>query len=162
MPIDDVVAPLDFSAWWTITGIALIVAIAAWLVFVFVHTRHRPTEAALPATPPPAAYAAGGDPFVDLRLKYLAQVDEAERAFADQEIDVRELHLRLSAIVREFAGLRRGVDTSVMTLTDIEHLTGAGRLANLIAAYYHPSFSQHSDGSGAESLDGARTVISSW
>ena len=67
MPIDDLVAPMDFSAWWTVTGIALIVAIAAWLVFVFVHTRHRPTEAALPPAPPPAAYAAGGDPFVDLR-----------------------------------------------------------------------------------------------
>ena len=162
MPTDDIVAPLDFSVVWTLVAIALIVAIAAWLAFVFIHTRHRPTEGALPPAPPPAAYAAGGDPFVDLRLRYLAQVDEADRAFQAHEIDVRELHLRLSAIVREFAGLRRGVDTSVMTLTDIEHLTGAGRLANLIAAYYHPSFSQHSDGSGAESLDGARTVISSW
>ena len=162
MPTDDIVGPLDFSVWWTVTGIALIVAIAAWLVFVFVHTRHRPTEAAQEPTPPPSAYAAGGDPFVDLRLKYLAQVDEADRAFNAQEIDVRELHLRLSAIVREFAGLRRGVDTTVMTLTDIEHLTGAGRLANLIAGYYHPAFSKCTADSGVESLDGARTVISSW
>ena len=162
MPIDEIVAPLGFSVWWTITGIALIVAIAAWLVFVFIHTRHRPTEAALTSAPPQAAYAAGGDPFVDLRLKYLAQVDEADRAFHTQEIDVRELHLRLSAIVREFAGLRRGVDTTVMTLTDIEHLAGAGRLANLIAGYYQPAFSRVSTDSGAESLDGARTVISAW
>ena len=162
MPTDDIVGPLDFSIWWTITGIALILAIAAWLVFVFVHTRHRPSEAAQAPTPPPAAYAAGGDPFIDLRLKYLAQVDEADRAFNAQEIDVRELHLRLSAIVREFAGLRRGVDTTVMTLTDIEHLTGAGRLANLIAGYYQPAFSKFTADSGVESLDGARTVISSW
>ena len=162
MPIDDLVAPVDFSVWWTITAIALIAAIATWLVFVFVHTRHRPTEGALPPSPSPAAYAAGGDPFVDLRLKYLAQVDEVDRAFHAQEIDVRELHLRLSAIVREFAGLRRGVDTSVMTLTDIEHLTGAGRLANLIAGYYQPAFSKFTSETGAESLDGARTVISGW
>lgn len=162
MPIDDIVAPVDVSVWWTVLGIALIAAIAAWLVFVFVHTRHRPTEAALPPTPPPAAYAAGGDPFVDLRLRYLTQVDEADRAFQAQEIDVRELHLRLSSIVREFAGLRRGVDTSVMTLTDIEHLTGAGRLANLIAGYYQPAFSKFTVESGVESLDGARLVISSW
>ena len=162
MPTDDIVAPLGFSAWWIVTGIVLIVAIAAWLVFVFVHTRHRPTASASTTAPPPATYAAGGDPFVDLRLKYLAQVDEADRAFQAHEIDVRELHLRLSAIVREFAGLRRGVDTTVMTLTDIEHLAGAGRLANLIAAYYQPAFSRVSADSGAQSLDGARTVISSW
>ena len=162
MPTDDIVAPMDFSVWWTITGIALTVAVAAWLVFVFVHTRHRPTEGVLPPAPPPSAYAAGGDPFVDLRLRYLAQVDEADRAFTAHEIDVRELHLRLSAIVREFAGLRRGVDTTVMTLTDIEHLAGAGRLANLIAGYYQPAFSKDSPDSGAQSVDGARTVISSW
>lgn len=162
MPLDDLVPPMDASIWWTVVGVALIAAIAGWFVFVFVHTRHRPTEAALPPTPPPSAYAAGGDPFVEMRLRYLAQVDEADRAFHADEIDVRELHLRLSTIVREFAGLRRGVNTSVMTLTDIEHLTGAGRLANLIATYYQPAFSRATAESGEQSVEGARTVISSW
>lgn len=162
MPVDDIVAPVAFSAWWAILGLVLVTVVVAWLVTLFVITRRRPEEEPLSTVPPPATYAAGSDPFVDLRVTYLARVDEVERAFRAEEIDVRELHLRLSTIVREFAGLRRGVDTSVMTLTELEHLTGAGRLANLIARYYQPSFARTTTETGDEGLDGARTVISSW
>lgn len=162
MPVDDIVAPVDFSAWWAWTGALLLTAVVAWWVVVFVITRRRPEESAAASPPPPQTYAAGSDPFVDLRVAYLAKVDEVDRAFHAHEIDVRELHLRLSSIVREFAGLRRGVDTSVMTLTDLEHLTGAHRLANLVARYYQPSFARSTDETGVEGLDGARTVISSW
>lgn len=162
MPIDDVIDPVAFSDWWAWAAVLLILVVTVWLVVLFVVTRRRSDEDRVLDSPPPATYAAGSDPFVDMRVLYLGKVDEVERAFHAQEIDVRELHLRLSAIVREFAAKRRGVDTSVMTLTELEHLTGAGRLANLIARYYQPAFARTTEETGIEGLDGARTVISSW
>ncbi|PFG34998.1 hypothetical protein [Sanguibacter antarcticus] len=162
MPIDDIVDPVAFSAWWAWTGVALLVAVTVWLVVLFVVTRRRSDEDQVREPLPPATYAAGSDPFVDVRVLCLTKIDEVERAFYAEEIDVRELHLRLSTIVREFAGRRRGIDTSVMTLTDLEHLTGAGRLANLIARYYQPAFARTTQETGVEGLDGARTVVSSW
>lgn len=160
MPIDDLVGPQAFSPWWAITGAAVIALLAAWVVVVLVLTRHRPVDQT--GGKPEVTFSPGADPFRDLRALYLGQVDEASRAFHAQEIDVRELHLRLSGIVRGFAGRRRGVDTTVMTLTDIENLTGAGTLANLIAYYYQPAFSETTTVTGVESVEGARTVISTW
>lgn len=160
MPIDDLVGPQAFSPWWAIVGVLLIALVAAWLIVVLVLTRHRPP--APQAADPSFALSPGADPFRDLRTTYLAQVDEASRAFHAGEIDVRELHLRLSTIVRGFAGRRRGVDTTVMTLTEIESLTGAGSLASLIAYYYQPAFSEATTATGVESVEGARTVITTW
>lgn len=160
MPIDDLVGPQAFSPWWAITGVLVIALLAAWVIIVLVLTRHRPP--APQAQDPSTVLSPGADPFRDLRTTYLSQVDEASRAFHAGEIDVRELHLRLSTIVRGFAGKRRGVDTTVMTLTDIERLTGAGSLATLIAYYYQPAFSEATTATGVESIDGARTVITTW
>lgn len=160
MPVDDIIAPHAASLWWTVSGLLALLAIGGWIVAVLVATRRRPEKAA-PAEPT-ATFAEGDDPFATLRGTYLAKVEIAAVAFSAEKIDVRELHLRLSMIVREFAGHRRGVDTTVMTLTEIEGLTGAGHLANLIARYYQPSFSESSADSGIESIAGARTVISQW
>jgi hypothetical protein len=161
VPVDDIVSPQNASVWWLITGLILIAVVAGWYVFVFVNTRHRPPKPD-PNDQPLVDYSKPGDPFAALRMKYLAKVDAVAQEFANKTIDVRELHLRLSTIVREFAQVRRGVDTTVMTLTEIEQLPGVGSLASLISYYYQPSFARQTAMTGLESIDGAREVISRW
>ena len=151
--------PVTFSWWWDLVAAAAVLLVIGWIVAVLVLTRRRTPEPDLEALLGPY-----GDRFATVRPLYLEQVDAVERRYRDGELDVRGLHLALSAVVRDFATVRRGVDARVLTLSDLRRLDGARHLAGLIETYYRPAFAQ----GGApeihpeQSIHGARTVISQW
>ncbi len=70
--------------------------------------------------------------------------------------------------MRGFATGRLGQDASSMTLSEIQQLAEAGRLTQLIARYYRPSFADHDNDPAARSTDGedsidrARAVVRGW
>ena len=162
MPVDDLYGPVTYSWWWTLVGGLAIAAVVTWIVVVLVRT--RPGGAPPLPPPPPALMARPGDAFATVRPVYLAKVDAVERRYTAGELDARGLHLELSAVVRDFATIRRGVDATVLTLSEIRRIEGARRLAGLIETYYRPSFARYgTDGaSTGAAVEGARRVIRQW
>ena len=162
MPVDDLYGPVAYSWWWTlVAGLALLV-VAGWIVGVVLATRRRGAPDLPPR--PPELHAGPGDQFAAVRPVYLSRVDAVERRFLAGELDPRGLHLELSAVVRDFATVRRGVDASVLTLTELRRVEGTRRLAGLIETYYRPAFAQNgaAGASTDAAIDGARRVISQW
>jgi hypothetical protein len=159
VPVDELTGPVVYSWWWLVLGLLAMVAVVAYLAWAFRRTRPRPrpvTDGALP-------YRVG-DRFAEVRPVYLARVDAVEQRYRRGDLDARGLHLELSAVVRDFATVRRGVNASVLTLSELRRVQGTRRLAALIESYYRPAF----DRTGPEtvsvdgSLDGARRVIRQW
>lgn len=161
MPADELYGPVALSGWWTVVGVGVMLLAIAWVVIALRISRRRLN---VPPPPPPSVPARRNDTFAAVRPIYLARVDAAEARFDAGELDARGLHLELSAIVRDFATVRRGVNARVLTLSELRRVDGAKRLASLIESYYRPAFARYG-GAGAsveKSLAGARRVISQW
>lgn len=179
MPDDELYAPALYSGWWAALGVVLVLLVVGWVVFALVSTRASAQEKASRFAPPwsaPGLY----DPFAGLRVEFESRLDAVEATYLAGGLDERGLHLALSKEVRGFASGRLGVDASVLTLSEIEHMTGTQHLTRLIARYYHPSFAEdvaqdvaqdvgpptgHEQGgtpTGKESIDRARSVVRTW
>ncbi|MCO7273755.1 MULTISPECIES: hypothetical protein [Cellulosimicrobium] len=167
MPVDELVDPVGYSGWWTVLGIVLILAAAAVVFLVIWLTR---ASAAEKAVPPPAPRLPTGpyDPYASLRAEYERRLDVVAERFRAGELDERALHLALSAEMRGFATGRLGQDASSMTLSEIQQIGEAGRLTQVIARYYRPSFADHDNDPAAratdaeDSIDRARSVVRGW
>ncbi|WP_149203507.1 hypothetical protein [Actinotalea subterranea] len=162
MPTDELNDPVLYSWLVTVAGVLLMVAVVVYLVWAVRSTRARPEDQPPPLLPLTPGY--GGDRYASVRPVYLARVDEVEHRFRTGDLDARGLHLELSAVVRDFATVRRGVDARVLTLSDLRRIGGAKRLASLIESYYRPAFARSgaTEASPEHALDGARRVIRNW
>jgi hypothetical protein len=167
VPVDELVDPVGYSGWWTVLGIAAILAAAAVVFLVIWLTRARAEEKAAPP-PGPLPPAGPYDPYAELRAEYEKRLDAVAERFRAGELDERTLHLALSAEMRGFATGRLRRDASSMTLSEIQQLGEAGRLTQLIARYYRPSFADHDNDPAArstdaeDSIDRARSVVRGW
>ncbi|MEK8227145.1 hypothetical protein NKG05_15325 [Oerskovia sp. M15] len=140
-------------------------------VRVPVHARVRGGEGPVGA---PRPSAGGYDAYAGLRAEFEAHLDAVEQRYLAGDLDERTLHLALSKEVRGFASGRLGVDASVLTLSEIEHMTGTQHLTRLIARYYRPSFAEYDvdpsllrdeqggTRTGKDSIDRARSVVRTW
>ncbi|WP_265520125.1 hypothetical protein [Oerskovia flava] len=167
MPVDEIYPPVDYPWWWAAIGVALILLVVVWVVIVLRRTRASAEEKS--AAPPSAPFQSHRiDSYAALRATYDKRLDEVERRFRAGELDERALHLTLSTEVRGFASQRLGIDASILTLSEIERLNGAGRLTQLISRYYRPAFAEYdvdpvdAAGTSAQSISRAREVVRSW
>ncbi|MHA7134693.1 hypothetical protein [Oerskovia turbata] len=171
MPDDELYTPVLYSGWWAVLGVGLVLLVAGWVVFALVSTRASAEE----RNQSSASRGPSGpfDPYAGLRAEFESRLATVEARYLAGELDERALHLTLSKEVRGFASGRLGVDASVLTLSEIERLTGAQHLTSLVARYYRPSFAEHPDApaqgdaqsqapEGRESIDRARTVVRTW
>ncbi|MBX9245991.1 hypothetical protein ICW40_14375 [Actinotalea ferrariae] len=164
MPVDELNDPVLYSWWVPVLGVLLVALAIGYVVWAVRYTRRRPEHDAPPPAPPQRRLGPYDDPYASVRPVYLAKVDAVEARFAAGELDARALHLELSAVVREFGSVRRGVDTRVLTLSDLRRVDGTRRLANLIETYYRPAFARSGalGASTEQAIAGARRVISQW
>jgi hypothetical protein len=151
--VHDPVPPAAYAVWVPIVGGALLVLIAAWLVWVFWFTRERP-----------AAATEGGrrDRWSGLRASSLADIERAEDRYREGEVDLRTLHLDLNHIMREFANGRLRMDTSSLTVSEIASLEGTDRLSALLTDYEEPAFAIDSDAEALAATTSAKAVVQQW
>lgn len=149
-PIHDPVPPAAYSTWVWVVGLALIVGIIAWYWWVRRSTRPRPA----PDLP--------DSHWVSLREETLGKVAHAEEQYRNGHVGLRELHLELNTILREFATERLGQDAMWMTAAEIGRFDGTERVAELLAQFEEPAFSYDSDSQAMAATSGAREVISTW
>lgn len=151
-PVHDPVPPAAYSAWIPIVGVALLVALGAWIWFVFWRTRERPFDEA----------TGGPDQFGGIRATSLAAIADVEERYREGQIDLRTLHLDLNHVMREFANGRLQMDTSSLTVTEIAALEGTDRLTALLSDYQEPAFAIDSDAQALAATSNARAVVEQW
>lgn len=149
-PIHDPVPPAAYSTWVWIVGLALLAAIALWYWWVRRSTRPRPA----PDLP--------DSHWVSLRESTLAKVEAAEAQYRNGHASLRELHLELNTILREFATARLGRDAMWMTAAELARFEGTDRLADLLGEYQEPAFAYDSDAQAMAATASAREVITTW
>lgn len=146
---DDLLPPVGHSALWPILGgVAVIVAIAV-VTWAFWPRRARTVvESAAPVTPDTRT----------ARERFLARVDELERAYRQRTIDDRQLHLDLSAAMRGYAA-EIGVIAMAEAMTPAAlRAAGASQLADAVLANYPPQFQAESASDAKRALATAREV----
>lgn len=144
--------PAQYSWWVWGIGLALLALIAAWYWWVARSTRARSIE----------ERHGKGDRYAALRAEHLADVDEAYGRYSSGESDLRELHLDLNHVIRQFASQRAGIDVSSLTVKELGRLEHGTAIQELLDDYQEPAFAAASDGQAATAADQAREVIRTW
>jgi hypothetical protein len=147
VPADDrLFPPLAHSSVWLAIGVVAAVVGVVLLLWI------------LHAVPDAAARAQA----VRLTLKgrYLEEIDDLQRRYAQHLIDERQLHHELSRTVRRFAE-EQGAPPGALTMTAAD-LGAAGHddVADVVATYQPPQFMRRPRSDPPMSVAAARELIS--
>ena len=150
--------PLQYGLQWVLLAIALVVLIVAFYLLLprLVRKLTKPRVVVIPPAPPRRL-----TPLQNAQQVAFDRIGAVEAAVAAGTTDVRDAHIELSAILREFATETTGIDARSMTLTELR-ASGLESLATVVATYYPIAFGvpEHSRLAGA--ADRAREVLSAW
>ncbi|MFF1251546.1 hypothetical protein ACFVYC_03520 [Pseudarthrobacter sp. NPDC058329] len=145
--------PLQYSPLWLWAGLALLLLVAAWYVFLFTATRPprpRSEEASAPLTDLPG-----------LKAAYLQRITDVEQHAAAGNLPARTAHQEISLLLRRFVRDATGVDAPRMTHADLAaHPLPAAAAA--IAALYPGEFGHEPLPAVAASAATAREAVHSW
>lgn len=147
---DDAFDPVLYS-WWvpTLGGLAIVLAgLLLWCVL------RKPK----PSTKPVQTEAEAAKS----RSTALGRVQEQYERFEKGEIDLREFHLKVAAIVREFGSQRMGRDMTAMTRAEVEESYPRGGVGVLLRRCEQPSFSRDSKAEARTTMDKVAEVIGKW
>ncbi|MBO3086329.1 hypothetical protein [Cellulomonas fengjieae] len=165
MPGAELVDPIPYAGWWPWVALGIVLVVVAWYVWVVRSTRApaQAPPATLPATQTNRPHArAQSDPYAALRGTTLARLDEVERRYRAQEIDVRGVNLEMRWALREFATGRTGVDTTAMTAETARLDRRTRPLASLLENSSLPAFASTSRTRVGRTLDQARKLVRAW
>lgn len=148
-----VIAPPQYSIAWLILAVLCVLVIVALVVATMRITR-RVVER--------SAYRRRPTDVEGLKAEFLRGVNGVGARFDAGDVDVREAHRDLSAVMRRFVRRTTGHDVTsqdVTTLLADERTRAVGRL---LADLYEPEFARASDRDLETSLRRAREVIRAW
>jgi hypothetical protein len=149
VPADDrLFPPLAHSSVWLVVGVVAAVLGVVLLLWI-VH-----------AVPDVAAKARAAQ--LTVKGRYLDEIDELQRRYAEHLIDERQLHHELSRTVRRFADEQRAPPGALsMTPADLG-AAGHGDVAEVVAAYQPPQFMRRPRSDPPISVAAAKELIASW
>jgi len=154
--------PERYAVVWPIVGALLVVAVVAWLGFVWWRT--RPVSGAAPVLEPvPVVAARSAASLGRAKRESRAQID---RIVADVEagrLDVRVGHQQVSRVVRDFVDQHAGTDSLTMTLSDLGSADPRlGPVAEVIQRLYPGEFGPDPRLELRPVADAAKAVIDGW
>lgn len=149
--------PVTYSPMWVLLAVGIIALVVLVFVLVPLLTRRRRRPA------PPELDTSWMDTLAPgtVNDKYLALIDDVERASARGELEPRLAHQRLSMLVRFYAYESTGVRAPQMTLADLRE-NQLGPLTEAVDALYPGAFSGRDRSSVPEAARLAREVVRSW
>lgn len=149
--------PTSYSILWLILGIVVLAAIVVWYFCALFFTRKSK------ATPEDQwSQQLPSDQLDPIRSKYLSEIDIIERRFHAKELDGRDVHVELAALLRRYATESRGFDASTLTVSELRMRPDAQPLADAIATYYSPEFAPETVTTIDHGIEVAREVIYAW
>ena len=150
------IPPAQYSAIWNVIAIAIVVGALLLIIAIVRLTR----AARIPSEPSDIEWMPALDR-AEVRTRYLALIAAADSDHRLWRMPARELHQRMSFLVREFAFEADGVHAPNMTLTDLR-ASRNDSLGDLVARLYPGEFAAVDRGTAAESVELARGVVTSW
>lgn len=153
---DQMQQPIGYSWWVWAVGVALLALVAAWYLWLFWWTRHRPGPS------PEQARPVSSSTLSAQREAHLARVDAAHASYVAGETDVRALYLEMNRILRDFASLRTGVNAKPLTASELLRLRQGDLVAGVVALQNVPAFAASSGPDVDEGVARAKEIIGSW
>ncbi len=153
---DQLQAPVTYSWWVWATGVALLVLIVAWYLWIAWWTRMRPE-----APPEPVAQMEPGV-LEAKRASYRAEIDAAHAAYVAGDTDLRALYLEMNRIIRDFATVRTGVNAKPLTASELARLHRGDLVAGVVSLQNEPAFAARSGPDVDAGVARAKEIIASW
>lgn len=145
----EVMAPVEYSPAWLMLGIALLVLVALFYLFVWWFTRTRSVK---PPAPTENAYDPG---------RYLIRVDTVEQRVRAGELSARDGYGELSKIIREAVSESTGIPAERMTLRDLRN-TPLAHTSDAIEFFYPGVFAPAPGYDYPRALHLAKEVLHGW
>ena len=168
--------PVLMPVWMIIVMVIGILLVSAWLLRTFLVTRRN------------AAREVGDIPMAPReRRQWGERLWEISQRWDGGELDLRELHLELSALLRGFAEARSGEEITTATVSEILDMAATtgprsveerrrsvreagrpldtnplGHVGELLAMWEQPSFDREPESAAEEALNLAREVVTQW
>ena len=168
--------PVLMPVWMIIVMIIGILLVSAWLLRTFLVTRRN------------AAREVGDIPMAPSeRRQWGERLWAISQRWDGGELDLRELHLELSALLRGFAEARSGEEITTATVSEILDMADTagprsveerrrsvrqagrpldtnplGHVGELLAVWEQPSFDREPESAAEEALNLAREVVTQW
>ena len=168
--------PVLMPVWMIIVMIIGILLVSAWLLRTFLVTRRN------------AAREVGDIPMAPSeRRQWGERLWAISQRWDGGELDLRELHLELSALLRGFAEARSGEEITTATVSEILDMAATtgprsveerrrsvreagrpldanplGHVGELLAMWEQPSFDREPQAAAQEALTHAREVVTQW
>lgn len=152
-PPQEIIDPPQYSVAWLILAVLCILLILGMVLGVLRITRGILAR---------SAYRGRPKDVENLKAEFLRSVNAIASRHEAEEIDAREGHHELTAVMRRFVRSTTGHDVTsqdVSTLLADDRTHDVGRL---IAHLYEPDFSASSDTDLADSVRRSREVIRRW
>ena len=153
----DVIPPVQFAWYWLPIALGVIALLVAWYLLIPLiarrSTRGRPAESLV--------FTRNYEGPLGARDRAWAAIAAVEQDARSGAISVREAHLQLSAIVREFAWDMTRIDARTMTLTELR-ATGFAPIADAVAQFYPIAFQEQELTELGGVADVARGAVASW
>ena len=168
--------PVLMPVWMIIVMIIGILLVSAWLLRTFLVTRRN------------AAREVGDIPMAPSeRRQWGERLWAISQRWDGGELDLRELHLELSALLRGFAEARSGEEITTATVSEILDMAATtgprsveerrrsvreagrpldanplGHVGELLAMWEQPSFDREPEAAAQQALTHAREVVTQW
>lgn len=148
---------VSYDSIWLVIGLILLILLLAWYGFVFFITRRRKQRTLETLKPKPYI----PPDLTNLKAKYQALITEVEQKYTGKELSARQVHQKLSYLLRMFVFEARGHRVDTLTLDDLKK-TRYDELTKAIEQFYVPEFAAVQRGDVPSALELARKVVAEW
>jgi hypothetical protein len=153
--IDDFFAPWGYGWWWWIVLPVFLVLLTAWILL------SRRLAGRIGRPPKAVDLPTVWVPPKDAAKEALERIDATVSAARSGELDARDVHVELSAIIREYGWKRTGVDARSMTLDELRR-SRLTEVADTIATFYPIAFAPKPGAEVEPAAERAREVVRTW
>lgn len=154
---DELFPPVQYGWGWVLLAIGVVLVLLGAAALVIWLT--RPLSA--PSTPQTGAPTAP-QVIAQLRAEYTSHLDAVAARYGQGAIDARQAHVELSRLVRGFVNEYSGIETPVLSLTDLRRARLNPALADAVGRSYPSIFARGAATDPRPGLAAAREVVARW
>ena len=152
--LDFLFGPADYSLWWVIGAVLMVLLVIGWVAGVFVWTMPMERLRGIPVVRNIA--------FRVLAFKFRRSLAKVEQQHQARALTTREAFHQISRIFRLFIAFRTGYTAREMTATDVANSPLAASALTVLTMTYPGQFDDADPRTVAPTVEAARTAVAGW